>query len=195
MRGTYVELGTTESRRDVQRDRLHAHEVLPAGQVLREREGDSGDALRWERDTLPAVGHRRDLVHLEPHVAVAGEAVDVTGGLGHVHVYDTGVVDRAIGHDAQRLTGLDGDRLRGRVRLGVVAAEVWGGDVRNGGLGVVVVRLADVDPSRGRGAVHDEGGEGVCACQSGKYRPSGIGGATNSGQPRTRRRPRGREPT
>ena len=152
---THVELRTTVGRRDVQRDRLHAHEVLPAGQVLGEREGDAGDALRGERDALPAVGHRRDLVHLEPHVAVAGEAVDVTGSLGHVDVHDTGVVDRAIGHDAQRLAGLDGDRLRGRVRLRVVAPEVDRGDVGDGRLGVEVVRLADVHPRGRRRAVDD----------------------------------------
>ena len=55
-RATHVELRTTVGRRDVQRDRLHAHEVLPAGQVLRERESDSRDALRGERDALPTVG-------------------------------------------------------------------------------------------------------------------------------------------
>ena len=38
---THVELRTTVGRRDVQRDRLHAHEVLSAGQVLGGGEGVS----------------------------------------------------------------------------------------------------------------------------------------------------------
>lgn len=141
---------------------LHADEVLPGGEVLRERERHSRNTLSGERDGLAAVGDSRDLVHLEPDGAVAREARHVAGRLGHVDVDDPGVVDRAVGHDAELRTGGDGDRLRGGARLRVVAAEVGGGNVRDWRLGVEVVRLADVRPGRGRRAADYEGREGVC---------------------------------
>ena len=146
----------------MQRDRLHADEVLPAREGRGQGERDPGHALRGERDALPAVGDRRDLVDLEPHGAVAREAVDVRGRLRHVHVHDARVVDRAVGHDAELLARGDGDRLSGRVRLRVVATEVGRGHVRNRRLAVEVVRLADVHPRWCRRAVHDERGECVC---------------------------------
>ena len=158
---TYVELRTTVGRCNVQGDSLHANEVLARGEVLRECEGDSGDALSGEGDATTTVGHRGDLVHLEPHVAVAREVRDVARSLRHVHVHDTGVVDRAVGHDAELGACLDGDRLRGRVRLRVVAPEVGRGHIGDRGLGVEVVCLPDVHPRGRRRAPYDEGREGV----------------------------------
>ena len=126
---TYVELRTTVGRRDVQGDSLHANEVLARGEVLRECEGDSGDALGGEGNATTTVGNRGDLVHLEPHVAVAREVRDVTWRLRHVHVHDARVVDRLVARDAELRAGGDGDGLCGRGALGVVAAEVGGLDV------------------------------------------------------------------
>lgn len=158
----HVELRTAERLRDMQGDRLHADEVLSAREVLRDGERDSRNALGGERDRAPAVRLGRDLVHLEPHLAVAREAADVPGRLRHVDVHDTGVVDRAVGHDAEGAARGDGGRLGRRARLRVVAAEVRGGDIGDGSLAVEVVRLPDVHPIWGRRAVYDERGEGVC---------------------------------
>lgn len=118
--------------------------------------------LSRECDALSAVRDSADLVHLEPNVAITRPAADAVGCLRHVDVHDTRVVDRAVAHDAHLLTGTDVDRTRGARLGGVVAAEVAGGDVRDRGLRVEVVRLTDVHPCRCRRAVDDERGEGVC---------------------------------
>lgn len=76
------------------------------------------------------------------------------------------MVDRAVAHDAHLLASADVDGRRGAWLGGVVAAEVWGGDVRDGCLGVEVVGLADVHPCRCRCAVDNEGREGVCVKES-----------------------------
>lgn len=71
------------------------------------------------------------------------------------------MVDGSIAHDTHLLTSGD---LNGRGSSGlsrVVAAEVGAGDICDGGLGVEVVRLADVNPCRSRRAIDNERGERV----------------------------------
>ena len=128
---THVELCTTVRLRDVQRDGLHADEVLAARERPGDGERDGREVLRGPGDALPAVRDGRDLVHLEPDGAVAGPVRDVgaRGGARHVHVHDARVVDRLVARDAELRAGGDGDGLCGRGALGVVAAEVGALDV------------------------------------------------------------------
>lgn len=72
------------------------------------------------------------------------------------------MVNRAVAHDAELLACADVDRRRRAGLLRVVAAQVGRGDVRDGGLRVVVVRHAHVRPLRRSLAANDKRGEGVC---------------------------------
>lgn len=108
----------------MQGDLLNADEVLAAGKVLGDGESGAVDVLRGERDTLAAVGDRRDLVDLEPDAAGAVPARDVGGCLREVDVEHPGVVDLLVGPEAQLGAGSDVDRLRGGTSLGSVAAQV-----------------------------------------------------------------------
>ena len=117
--------------------------------------------LSRESDALSAICDSRDLVDFEPHVPVSGPSVNRVGRLGHVNVDDTRVVDRAITHDSHLLTSSHVDS-RGSSRLsGVVAADVRRSHIGDGSLGVVVVGLANIDPSRCGRSVDDERWERV----------------------------------
>lgn len=135
---------------------------LSGWESTREGEGNARHTLSREGDARATVRDCGDLVDLEPDITVARPAVNVPGGLRHVHVDDARVVDRPVAHDAHFRAGSHGRRRR-RARLRrVVAAEVGARDVRDGCLGVEVVRLAHVHPLRCRRAVDDERGECVC---------------------------------
>ena len=115
----------------MQCDRLHADKVLPTRKSSRDREVNAGHVLSGERDRGAAVSHSRDLIHLEPDVAIARPRRRILARwhLGHVHVDDAGVVHGPIRLDADGGAGGDLGGGRGRVRLGGVAGEVGGGDV------------------------------------------------------------------
>lgn len=120
------------------------------------------------------------MVDLEPDVTVSSPAINRVWCLRHVDVDDlhksvtqthsgvndkntyTWVVDGTVAHDTHLLTSgdLDGRGSSGLSR--VVAAEVGAGDISDGGLSLEVVRLADINPLRGRRATDNERGERVC---------------------------------
>lgn len=111
----------------MQGDVFNTDEVLAAGEVFRKCEGNCGETLGGEGDTLPAVRHRGDLVDLEPHVAraIPGRDVGAGGCLGEVNVGDTGVRDVAVGGNADLRARSNVYRLCGRVRLSGVAAKCF----------------------------------------------------------------------
>lgn len=138
----------------MQSDRLHPDEVIATGQVLRNREADTGDVLRGERDGRAAIGLGGNFIDLEPDraIAVEGGGGLAGGSLGHVDVDDTvgenkassarvhvgdsrlgskvreedepGVVDRSVGHDTEGRSSSNSSSLCGRVRRRVVAPEI-----------------------------------------------------------------------
>jgi len=156
-----VELRATEGRCDVESNGFHADEVLSGGECFRQGKGHSRDTFGRESDALSTVRDGRDLVNLEPDIAVSSPAIDGVGRLGHVHIDDTWVVNGSVTHNTQLLTSGDlGGGGSSRLSR-IVATEVGAGDVRDGRLSVEVVSRTDINPCRGRRPIDNERRERV----------------------------------
>jgi hypothetical protein len=132
LRTADVKLRSARGPRRMQRNVLHAEEILSARQALRDRHSDLSLVLAG-----PAQSATRDrralLVDLEPRVsaAVPGGGGLTAGDLGHVELESARVRDGALGGEAEGGSGRDFVGTLGRGSGGeLIAADLVGCDLR-----------------------------------------------------------------